>query len=86
MSHNGFAGGGWREKDQIVKLNGDEFVKRVDGLHITKGGARNQLAKVVYYTNKDRIISCWYKNVRYSTKKESFIAPKGEFIKHINQF
>jgi hypothetical protein len=40
MSHNGFAGGGWREKDQIVKLDGEEYVNRVIGHHITKGNVR----------------------------------------------
>jgi len=40
LSHNGRAGGSWRNKDQIVKLNADEWVKRVDGHHITKGNVR----------------------------------------------
>lgn len=85
-SHNGFAGGGWRKNDQIVKLPADEYVKRVDGYHITKGYAREQLAKVVYYTSKDRIISCYYNRVRYSTERKSFSAKKGEYIQHINQY
>jgi hypothetical protein len=86
LSHNGFAGGGWRNNDQIVKLPTDEYVKRVDGYHITSGYARNQLAKVVYFTSKDRIISCYYNRVRYRTERKTFTVKKGEYIQHINQY
>jgi hypothetical protein len=84
-SHNGFAGGAWREKDQIVKLKADEYVKRVDGHHVTNGNVQGQLAKIVYFTNKDRMISCFYKNAKYSTEKKSLVAADGEFIKFIHQ-
>jgi len=36
-SHDGRAGGQWRENDQIVKLKADEYVKRIDGHHVTAG-------------------------------------------------
>lgn len=85
-SHNGFAGGGWRNKDQILKLESDEYVKRVDGHHITKGNVRDQLSKVSYTTNKDRIISCFNKKVKYSTEKKTFLADEGKFISMINQY
>lgn len=58
MSHNGFAGGSWKENEQILNLARDEYVKRVDGFHITSGNARDQLAKVSYTTNMDRMITC----------------------------
>jgi len=85
-SHNGFAGGGWRHNDQIVRLPTDEYVRRVDGYHIKSGYARGQLSKIVYFTSKNRIISCYYNRVRYSTDRKSFNAPKGEYIQHINQY
>jgi hypothetical protein len=85
-SHTGWAGGKWRTKDQIVKLASDEYVKRVDGHHITKGRVRNQLSKVVYTTNKDRIIACHNKKVKYATEKVSFLAEEGKFISMVNQF
>jgi hypothetical protein len=84
-SHNGFAGGAWREKDQIVKLTADEYVKRVDGHHVASGHLQGQLAKIVYFTNKDRMISCFYKNARYTTEKKSLVAASGEYIKFIHQ-
>lgn len=85
-SHNGFAGGGWRRNDQIVRLPTDEYVRRVDGYHITKGGAKQQLAKVVYFTSKNRIISCYYNRVRYAVERKSFSAEKGKYIQGIKQF
>jgi hypothetical protein len=85
-SHNGHAGGSWRNKNQIVKMKGDEYVKRVDGHHITAGGAKGQLYKVVYHTNHDRIIKCFNKKIKYQTTKATFIAEEGNFIKHVNQY
>jgi len=85
LSHKGWAGGAWREDDQIVKLNADEYVKRVDGHHVASGRMQGQLAKIVYFTNKDRMISCFNKNVKYSTEKKTMTAASGEFIKFINQ-
>jgi len=71
LSHSGFAGGGWRRPTdrQTVNLASDEYVKRVDSWHITRGYARNQLSKIVYFTSKDRIVSCYYNRVRYSTNR-----------------
>lgn len=84
-SHNGFAGGAWRENDEIVKLKADEYVKRVDGHHVTSGRMQGQLAKIVYFTNKDRMISCYNKDVKYTTEKKTLTAASGEFIKFIHQ-
>jgi hypothetical protein len=47
---------------------------------------RNQLAKIVYFTSKDRIISCYYNRVRYSTERKTFTAPKGEYIQLVKQY
>jgi hypothetical protein len=85
-SHNGRAGGSWRNNDQIVKLKGDEYVKRVVGHHITAGNVKGQLYKVVYKTNHDRIIKCFNKKIKYQTEKKVFIAEEGSFIKHVNQY
>jgi len=86
LSHNGFAGGGWRHNDQIVKLTADEYIRRVDAFHINRGYVRNELAKIVYFTNKNRIVSCYYSRARYSVDRKTFTAPKGEYIQMINQY
>lgn len=84
-SHNGAAGGAWREKDQIVQLKADEYVRRVDGHHIRSGHLQGQLAKIVYFTNKDRMISCFYKHARYNTEKKSFNSGDGKYIQFVHQ-
>jgi hypothetical protein len=66
-------------------MKADEYVKKVVGFHITKGRARNQLYKIVYKTNHDRVIRCQNKKVKYSTKKAVFIAEEGKWISRVNQ-
>jgi hypothetical protein len=78
LSHNGFAGGAWREKDQILNLDSDEKITRVEAYHIEGGYLNDELAKIVYFTNKDRIVSCHYDRVKYKTSKKVFEAPEGE--------
>jgi hypothetical protein len=86
MSHNGFAGGSWKENDQLLTLAPDEYVKRVDGFHITSGNKRDELSKVTYTTNMDRMVTCHNKDVKYNTEKKSFVAEEGKFISHIGQY
>jgi hypothetical protein len=61
-------------------------VKRVDSWHITRGYARNQLSKIVYFTSKDRIVSCYYNRVRYSTKRFNFKVPTGSYLQYVKQY
>ena len=86
LSHQGHAGGGWRNNDQIVKLDSDEYLRRVDAYHITAGYVKGQLAKIVYFTSKDRIISCYYNKVKYTTEKKTFAAPTGQYIQSLSQY
>lgn len=84
-SHNGKAGGSWRNKDQIVKLAPGEYVTQVVGRHITAKKFRNQLRKVVYKTNTDRVIACVNKKIKYQTRRDVYIADEGMMITHVNQ-
>jgi len=86
LSHAGFAGGAWRDGAQELTLASGEYIKAVDAYHITSGYVKDELAKIVYFTNKERIVQCYYDGVRYRTEKVSFKAPEGEFIKMINQY
>lgn len=86
LSHKGFAGGAWRHKDQIVNLATDEHIKRVEAYHIVGGWLNDQLAKIVYFTNKDKIVSCYYDRMRYKMDKKVFEAPEGEHITMVNQY
>jgi hypothetical protein len=85
MSHNGFAGGSWNNKHTLT-LQSDEYIKRVEAFHIASGWVKNELAKIVYYTSKDRMVSCHYDRVRYRTNRAVFKAPQGEYIQHIQQY
>jgi len=83
LSHSGFAGGSWKP-NQVVDLNGDEYIKKVVGHHITNGRFRGQLSKVVYFTNKDRIIPCYNKKIKYNTEKVTFVAEQGKYIEMVH--
>lgn len=67
-----------------LTLASGEYIKAVDAYHITSGYVKDELAKVVMFTNMERIVQCYYDGVRYATEKVSFKAPEGEFIKMIN--
>jgi hypothetical protein len=86
LSHGGHAGGAWRSGKQELTLDVGEHIAKVDAYHITRGHVRNQLASIVYVTNKRRAIKCYYSRVRYSTAKASFKAPDGEYIQMVHQY
>jgi hypothetical protein len=86
LSHGGHAGGAWRSGKQELTLDVGEHITKVDAYHITRGHVRNQLASIVYATNKRRVVKCYYSRVRYSTAKASFKAPDGEYIQMIHQY
>jgi len=77
LSQDGFAGGSWQAKEGLVKLNADEYLKKVVGHHVTQGRHQGQLARIVYFTNKDRMITCMNKRVKYATDKQVWEAPAG---------
>ena len=86
LSHDGFAGGAWRHKDQVLNLDTDEHIKRVEAHHIEGGYLNDELAKIVYFTNKDKIVSCYYDRVNYKTSMKVFEAPVGEQIIMVHQY
>lgn len=85
LSHQGLAGGAWR-KDQVLNLDSGEHIKRVEAYHIDGGYLNDELAKIVYVTSKDKIVSCFYDRARYKTTKQVFEAGEGKQIMMVNQY
>ena len=89
FSHKGFAGGSWRDAQskETVNLGVDERITKVEGTHIVGGYLNNQLSKIVYYTNKDRHVSCSNTRMKFkNVSKMTFEAPVGEYITSVVQY
>jgi len=68
------------ERKNVLNLDADEHINRVEAYHIEGGYLNDQLAKIKYFTTKDKIVSCYYDRVKYKTSKKVFEAPEGEHI------